>query len=1221
MFIFGLLCRTRFPALAVLAALLAAAALTLAPTRAAPPPDTSLELTLVGDSDNTVPPGSTIEIDADIVYPLPLQQISADAVVRISGEYEWEGAAGRRRLVIDDLQFSGNYLTGSDLAVDSGFGRPLLSGNTMVALSQTAADGPRRIHVYDLEAGRHLHLIMPPAGADANTFGDGLAVWEDKVNGQAFIFVGAPHTLISGNQQDCKEGDDMCWVGALYIYKLTYSDGMLSGPHTVQPAAAASDGKGGIVPTGMKDEREGARFGNDAAISGDGLTLVVGAPKANGIGSVWVFPRPSGGDWSSGLTVSDGVILSPLRFEDDLPSLSDGDDSNSLYAEGPNPPYLAGSDTNLAQSYKDAEFGYSVAVSYDGATIAVGAPNKRLEAIDGDQRGGRVGAIQEIISEFRVGKIFRHGSSNHIGLADDAANRPGVAYVYERSGSAWTSNVFPKTELAPHNVLDNPIRNTNPYVDENSVGVPFDEERFSTDIAISADGRIVAAAAPQSHLYDGAHRFARYKEDDGVRSLFVGPASPGRVYIWKSTEASWGDNYYSRQRWQSSRAIHGTRHRLNIDQSPTAILTPAEADGKPGGRFGTSVSFDTASGPNPVSSRLLVGHSEVHDPDDRGGSPLQGQAWVFDVRAVSTVSEGTTVTTAHSRAVKIESPEPVNRGFFGEGSFELGGGRLVIGQPEFFTGLTGTGTGRVWVFSADLELVEFGGCGISSDGKSGRCPIDLDPAGDGNRGRIDIPLEADGATLTITASAEIDGETFTDTLKVTVGEVDEVTDIDFQVDSTEDGDSLPTTLTKSGPASSTTLVLSILNENGKGSAAGSVSSVLFASSAGKLSAELGDAFCNGGQLCQIDEQRLHALNSHAIKLKVEHPGTAGATQVHATVVTADGEDYRESIALKFAGDAKTLTIGEPTSALGNRATIEAGENAENDGEGDGDDNTDTLTLVVSAVDDAGNSVSVPNSAARATITGPDGRTVSPSVISTNWTSDNDDDTDGVQFAKNRAGATTVTLIVNSEAAITAGAYELTLRTAGITAVQSFAVAGPPNLVVLGEPQGSLQIGSRVTFAATVTDANGEPVADGTEVVFSGSSVANEGALLTLITPSPTTTKSGQASATWLVLDRGSAFISASAGDFNDVDLIELGVLPAVIPAEALSSTEADGFATYLSERPLRASELLAGLDSINAVLLWRDGGWVRYGLSPDRRLIPGSIDFEVNLGNIVWLVD
>ena len=77
------------------------------------------------------------------------------------------------------------------------------------------------------------------------------------------------------------------------------------------------------------------------------------------------------------------------------------------------------------------------------------------------------------------------------------------------------------------------------------------------------------------------------------------------------------------------------------------------------------------------------------------------------------------------------------------------------------------------------------------------------------------------------------------------------------------------------------------------------------------------------------------------------------------------------------------------------------------------------------------------------------------------------------------------------------------------------------------------------------------------------------------------------------------------------------------PIDCLSSTD-PGDATYTSGCGfVPASSLLAVLNQRNsdvcAILHWRGGKWLRYGLTAGGMVIPGSNDFQINPGNVLTL--
>jgi hypothetical protein len=223
---------------------------------------------------------------------------------------------------------------------------------------------------------------------------------------------------------------------------------------------------------------------NVVAVSGDGSTVVVGAPVATVAGhlmqgAAYVYSRPAGG-WASAtqvakLTASDGIAQD-----------------------------LLGNNTG------------SVAVNSDGTTVAVAAP---FATVAGKARHGaiyvftRPGAAWS--SEHETAKLTASDGqlddylgytavsgdgSTIVGGATDATvsgiSLEGAAYVFSRPGTAWTSGTETAKLLSPAGVVDG---------------------FFGTNVAISTDGATIAIGAPGATIAGQPGQGAAY--------VFARPAS------------------------------------------------------------------------------------------------------------------------------------------------------------------------------------------------------------------------------------------------------------------------------------------------------------------------------------------------------------------------------------------------------------------------------------------------------------------------------------------------------------------------------------------------------------------------------------------------------------------------------------------------------------------------------------------------------------------------
>lgn len=506
-----------------------------------------------------------------------------------------------------------------------------------------------------------------------------------------------------------------------------------------------------------------------------------------------------------------------------------------------------------------------------------------------------------------------------------------------------------------------------------------------------------------------------------------------------------------------------------------------------------------------------------------------------------------------------------------------------------------------------------GACkGFSDEGETDwTCTLDL---GDSS---ITVPLGTEPGVYTVSAELTVNGREYRDLFEMTVvepGSIDEVAEVRFDFAPRERGpnrgDPYPSMI---AAGESTRLRLTALNEHGGASAAGSIASVLFTTSAGTLSTSIGGGCVgSGGLSCQIPVSALTASNSDKIDVTLTHPGPGkgGQANVRAVLTTADGETFEfPGVGASLTSAAVSLAISEPATSLLNTATGES-------------DDRDVLWLTVSAADEAGNEVEVPYRAPRAVIRNAAGAVVSRG-LSVVWTEDSDDaDEAHDRFTRNadRAVQATVRATADPASPLDAGEYTLELRTGGRTATRAFTVVGPPASLSISGPEGPLQVDQAASFTAAVRDADGAPAPDGTPVEWSEQARADVRAVLVQLSADASTTD-GVATASYLPISSGSSTITAESGAARDVVRVEIQsatAAAALTPTQSLSETETGGFTTWFGEGLTMASALLDGLPEVNSILLWQYGRWLRYG-RVDGRVIPGSVNFRVASGAVLWL--
>ncbi len=197
----------------------------------------------------------------------------------------------------------------------------------------------------------------------------------------------------------------------------------------------------------------GCRFGFSVAISGDGLTAMAGAPgESDSLGAAYAYTR-QGDRW-----VRQGDALRPL----------DG--------------------TGVTQN-----FGSSVALSHDGTVAVVGAfgDNSSRGAAYVFTRSGGVWTQQgpKILPANPVGQLGFFGIAASMSMdgntfvvgAEGDNGYAGAAYVFQRSGAAWTQQAK--------------------FTSINGISVT---QFFGSAVAISGDGNTVAVGARGDDTFKGA---------------------------------------------------------------------------------------------------------------------------------------------------------------------------------------------------------------------------------------------------------------------------------------------------------------------------------------------------------------------------------------------------------------------------------------------------------------------------------------------------------------------------------------------------------------------------------------------------------------------------------------------------------------------------------------------------------------------------------------------
>ena len=1247
-------------ALSALVGLLAAAALSLAPAAADGHDRPELIISIVEDSDNVVPPGSVFNVRAQLRYDTPagdvrLSEILDGSHLRLAGPLDWDdtsiGAAFKispekfgvpaTELIPTDgaatpMPFDNNVASpGTDgtgawpVAYDSrtlvAYAATTSASRGSLLIFDTRADPPAQVQKIDGTGTERLGLDTVTRIVDSRP----VAVW-DQDDSTAWIFAGAP--------------DANTMEGKLYIYKLTYgaSGATVGTPTVLEPPASEYTNRSNATTNTR------GYYGRSVSISADGQTLAVGASGMNEIGAVYVYTMPDGADedWSD-LTYAVGVKVTAVQ----VPAWGTSNAATQPFLASSTGRTGANTDCDAYCSRVVANltshFGRSVELSADGATLVVGADNKRFP----DTTPG--------------GPVFGSGAGNPIFA--------GTAWVFTAPAGGWSAApdaTTGKTLIAAQATAAawDPANNYSPgpakrieSADAELTPAAWGATRtqwafFGSPVNISADGETIVATARRSMSPDS------------------------RVYVFEKPAGGWATT-----------------------DSPTATIVLDNDDATNddlAGQWGTDVSHD--------GRRILIEDAQADRTTPSPTLENAGLVYVFDRPAAGWAAS----LTEDDNSRIFRSPTPQANGQFSAPLYNNAGTFAVFADTDY-NGITGTAP----KFFLE-EGIECTSSTVDGDPKT-TCTFEL-PNTD-----VTVPIGTPDGGFTISGNVAVrfsdgtEARNVISSLAASVGTVDELANVEFDFATNTMGDTDPLNdrpyPAVVAPGGATTLLLKLLNENGKASAKGAAASVLFSTARGALSARIGAAEteacgASGGSVCRLSTPAtaLTADNADNIRLTVTHPGAnkAGSASIRVVVVNAAGRTFSvEPITLTFSGPPTALAITQPPTALLGYApphTALRGYDAPPPppvGQIADDDQRNVATLVVSATDTAGNKAAVPTSRYTVKLTDPDGKTVAlgpdrqvdvdwpllttglgapltvvgstPSLSAADmyrvlsqsarqavpwinkWTGSrwlNYGETGGVinpgsvdfpiaardviLTSNNRLvdedplarsdgnPQARVTILADADTPLAVGEYTLELSAgsgiAKLTATQTFSVTGGAAALELSaDPTGDIAEGATVAITATATDANGEPVPDGTLVTFKEQSTGAS-ATVVLLSQAKQRTRNGQATATLQAVGIGGAYVTAEADGVSGAQSITIAAPPPPPPAERVTSTAADAFTVWTGWQLISASQLLPNLEGVSRIRKQINGEWASYG-ETNGLLNSGSVDFIVGYGDVLWL--
>ena len=365
----------------------------------------------------------------------------------------------------------------------------------------------------------------------------------------------------------------------------------------------------------------------------------------------------------------------------------------------------------------------------------------------------------------------------------------------------------------------------------------------------------------------------------------------------------------------------------------------------------------------------------------------------------------------------------------------------------------------------------------------------------------------------------------------------------------------------------------------------------------------------------------------AIELDFKAPNRAGNTRIVATVIGLDGSTFAaDPLQLVISGSASSVAVTGDEPRLLSFDTPDAGDDK---------DDRDTSSIRIAASDASGNAAEMPRNA-QASLKQADGTAVASSAyVATIECTD--------------AGRTNCSLVININQAaaspLASGGYVVTVSGSGITDLEvPITLAGKAKTinVELGDLPG---VGQNWPVTIAVLDADGTPVADGTQLTLNARGVAAATSDVVLISKpnedadgiAEAKTKNGMLSATLTVIARGRGVLSVSAvsgsGDSQVTDATAGGVVldtrTAALPDEAyggpVAFQSADGMpavgviSRWRSATAGSAAQALAIVSDADVLWLHNGRAWIQYATGEDGATLPGSApNFTIVEGDYLW---
>jgi hypothetical protein len=371
------------------------------------------------------------------------------------------------------------------------------------------------------------------------------------------LAVGAPGesshaTGINGNQADKSAPG----AGAVYVFRRS------SSTWTQEAYVKASNTSVCIAETGPTC---GDAFGSAVALSSDGSTLAVGAPSERnqlsgidvdgsdtslqGAGAVYVFTR-AGATWTQQAYVKSSLAMKLSVFGYSVALSSDG---NTLAVGEPGNPSATNVINGSQADNSQGNSGAAYVLLRTGTTWAYQAYIKASNTRGGSFLGASI-ALSSDGNTLAVGASNESSNATGVGgdQTDQSAGGAGAAFVFSRAGTTWTQQEY--------------IKATNTHYGT----------QFGNAIALSSDGNTLAVGS----FFENGN--AKGIPANPTAQLDTSAMAAGAAYVYTRAGAAWSSQAYVKATNTRSSAQFGSSVTLSADGSTLVVGSKQESSNAKG---------------------------------------------------------------------------------------------------------------------------------------------------------------------------------------------------------------------------------------------------------------------------------------------------------------------------------------------------------------------------------------------------------------------------------------------------------------------------------------------------------------------------------------------------------------------------------------------------------------------------------------------------------------